>query len=74
MMRESLPKYVSTDSEYQTPIDAESPDVLDDKRLDLKDPVPQKKAKVPTIRPPRREDAELDEFLDYLLDKGFAIG
>ena len=74
-MRESLPRYMGHDEEYQTPLGAESADLLDDKRLDRKDRAPAKSAgtakfAVPPISPTSREDAELDAYLDYLVRNG----
>ena len=75
-MRESLPKYMGHDEEYQTPLGAESADILDDKRLDRKDRAPAKteapaKSAPPPISPTSREDdPELDAYLDYLIRNG----
>jgi hypothetical protein len=71
MMRESLPIIHGPDDTYQTPLGAESADVLDDKRLDRKDRPPVKSAPPAESAVPQEEkDPELDAYLDFLVNKG----
>jgi len=70
MMKESLPRIYSSDEELFTPIDHETPDLLEDHRLEpyrgqkhVGGPAKTEgtaKSAPPPISPPSREDADLD--------------